>query len=812
MKKLNSLILCLVTIGFLLGCASTPTPQETSVVEPTKLDVESFINGIDVTQDISQLSLSDCRILQNGFAARVGFPFRDAYLRGIFMTTSWYDSLQWEFDQDTTRFNQAYEYDDNKNYRENYYASIKDDVLKLTPEQQNFIDRLKAREEELRKQNFEVPEGYRVNIANLSNPAQLVEFDTDLQKKLAENGFAIVPGEHLQLFHVYEQNDYSNMPSFVTTDLFLQLYHHYFDCLLRDVEEKKLYHQLSVFCQETQKALNRLVVEGDDGGKAKAGKDAANPKEWLDIFFTVANALLTEKEPTGNPVAQHEYQQVMKSEDSMSAYLGYENAMFAYSLFQPRGHYTRNDTLQRYFRTMMWLQTVPFQTDRKQDMERASLLAQAIGGNAELTKLYKGLTEPMTWLMGKPDDVSIMQVWELQQAIGFSGASGSFDELCKKIDEIAEKQTRIRPKFQRTSRNKVRLMPQRYQPDAEVLQEMVDYTNEPTQRPVPEGLDILAAMGIPAAEQLLIEEGQKWQGFEPMLKKMKGRMDSIDWQETIATQWLSTLKSATESGEQAPYFMLTPEWDRKELNSALASWAELKHDAILYAKQPFGAECGGAGPPEPVVKGYVEPNIGFWQKAIDLLNNTDKLLTQYNLSTEKTQQATRGIRELAEFLLRVSEKEQKGELLLDEENDQLEYIGATIENITLDLIREPNQYLMGWDDVQGPDRNTALVADVYTANADNNPEKSILYAAVGQADELYVVIEIGGYLYLMRGAVLSYREFTRPIDQQRLNDEEWQEYLKEHPREGVPEWMNPITVPLKKAPVPNEKFFYSTGC
>ena len=40
----------------------------------------------------------------------------------------------------------------------------------------------------------------------------------------------------------------------------------------------------------------------------------------------------------------------------------------------------------------------------------------------------------------------------------------------------------------------------------------------------------------------------------------------------------------------APYFMLTPQWEKKNLNAALASWAELKHDAILYAKQPMGAE------------------------------------------------------------------------------------------------------------------------------------------------------------------------------------------------------------------------------
>jgi hypothetical protein len=294
---------------------------------------------------------------------------------------------------------------------------------------------------------------------------------------------------------------------------------------------------------------------------------------------------------------------------------------------------------------------------------------------------------------------------------------------------------------------------------------------------------------------------------------MKKRMNEIDWTETIATQWMKALRVIGEApSPKSPYFMLTPEWDRKNLNAMLASWAELKHDAILYAKQPMGAECGGGGLPEPVVKGYVEPNVGFWKKAIELLDNTSTLLKSQNMLTEKVEQATTRIREEAEFLLRMSKKELEGQRLTDEEYDQLGCIGATFENISLDLVRQPDQYLMGWSDIEGADRRVALVADVYTANSDNNPAKSILFEAVGDADEIYVVVEIDGYLYLTRGAVLSYREFIQPIDEPRLTDEEWQQQLDKDPRKGVPQWMDRILVPMKKAPVPNESIFYSSGC
>ena len=312
-----------------------------------------------------------------------------------------------------------------------------------------------------------------------------------------------------------------------------------------------------------------------------------------------------------------------------------------------------------------------------------------------------------------------------------------------------------------------------------------------------------------------MEEKTEWKAFGDSLKSMKKRMSEIDWNETTCTQWMNTLKVLTdkEGKEKMPYFMVTPEWDKKDLNAALASWAELKHDAILYAKQPAGAECGGGDEvPEPVVKGYVEPNSGFWKKAIELLDNTASILKQENMLTEKIKEVTERMREEAQFLLIISDKELAGQQITDEEYDQIKVIGATFENISLDLVRGQEQYLMGWSDVQGADKKVALVADVYTANSDNNPEASILFEAVGDADEIYVVVEIDGCLYLTRGAVLSYREFIQPIDEQRLTDEEWQQQLEKNARKGVPEWMKPILVPLKKLPEANEEYFYSSGC
>ena len=789
--------------------------QKQSVVQVpvSTIDVEHLNGDIDYNMDVTGLSLGDLRVLRHAPAARQGFPFKDAYLRGVYETTTWYDSLVWKFDE-SLDFSSVKERGD-ESWRDYYYRATDElKVLKYTAEEEAFMERLKLREDELQKLNFDADEGLRVNVGNLVNPTQLKVFDSLLCQQLARDGFAIVPATHNQLFHIYEQNDYSNFPSFVTTDLFLQLYHLYFDCMLRELEEHALDSLMIDFTYDMYINMHAQAMKGETPLLRQLSHHNA-------VYFSIAYELLTGK-PIGHPdereEAEKEVAKVMKSENAFSDFIGeYQEVEFPYSLFRPRGHYTRSEQLQRYFRGMMWLQSVPFGLDSPEQVQLAAVMADELNRHEPVQRTYQRVNQLMNYLMGQPDNLSIPQVQaELQKAgkplAELLESEADMAKLKSALNVIAEQQTRIRPKYEYTSHNKVCLMPQRYQPDAEVLQEMVDYDSKPTTRPTPKGLDFFAAMGVSAAEQILKEEGQKWKDFGSQLTKMKQRMGEIDWQETIATMWMQALKTVNDKDGQVPYFMATPEWELKNLNASLGSWAELKHDAILYAKQPMGAECGGGGVPDPVVQGYVEPNVGFWKKAIELLENTSKLLKDQRMMTEKVDNATERIGETARFLLRVSEKELAGQPLTDEELDQLKCVGATFENISLDLVRQPDQYLMGWDDVQGTDRKVALVADVYTANADNNPEKSILYEAIGAADEIYVVVEVGGYLYLMRGAVLSYREFTQPLGQQRLTDEEWQQELEKNPRKGVPGWMERIIVPLKQKPVANEESFYSSGC
>ena len=793
MKKQFFIIISLIVTL----CAQAQDTKPITLPGKGNINVENLNKSINLNMDISQLNVSELRALRNAFAARQGYLFNSSELRMLFNTTSWYNEKAWERADNEEKLG----------------------PVKYSPKETAFINKLKEREEQLLKNNFKSSKGV-VNLDNLVNPFQLDVFPDEMKNHLTKYGFGIVEADHEQIFQVYEKNDYTMFPSFVTTDLYLQFFHLYFDTMMRKVEEGKLCDIIADLC----KKLHDDMAAKAGQAKNKNMKDAA---EWNTAFFAVGYQLITGGKKLSVPEqfaqqAEDEYKKSVEAKDAYSVFMDFTKAKFAYSLFKPRGHYTRSERCQRYFRAMMWLQTVPFGTDMDHHLQRAALLADAVAGNTTLRKAYDSVFDPITYIMGTPDNITILQVADImrQQNVtpdALMKKGKELERFCAKVDEVAEKQTRIRPIFERSSHNKINFMPQRYQPDAEVLLNMCDYDNEITKRGEPMGLDVMAAMGSTAAERVLVNElrqAQQWEGFTPSLTRMKQVMGTIDWDACIANKWLNALNALNVYDDQrAPYFMKTQQWDKKDLNASLASWAELKHDAILYAKQPMAAECGDGSLPAPVVTGYVEPNIGFWTKAVSLIDDVVSVLRKYGLLTDELQEQASAVRDEAEFFLNVSKKELAGKRLTNEEYDHIRYIGATFENLSLEMIKEPNQSLMGWYDVQGTDKSIAVVADVYTSNGDNNPEQGILHEGVANANEIYVVVEVDHYLYLMRGGVFSYREFKRPMGQ-RFTDEEWQEHLKQYPNTGKPAWMNEIIIPIptNKKPADNETVFYGSGC
>lgn len=816
MKNRITLILAVI----LAACSSTTSKIDdkiTAMLDVSKLttsentgsnsgpglgiDPESLKDNLDLNMDISNLSLSDIRILRNALYARQGYCFMKAELRAVFSTTSWYDKVMedrfWAFEEGNPL-----------------------PPISLTREEQAFVDRLLVREKELKKQNFLKSEDQVYpNLNNLVNLFQMKDISPELLKKLAQYGFAIVPGNEIQLFHVYEQNDYRQFPNFVTTDMYLQLMHMYFGFVLRTLEEEQFIPTLAVIVRSMMEEMKHIAETDPDASV----RELAN---YNITYYAIALSILKdEKIAVPSPyesMYQEEIGHITDARDDVSDFLDYKNVEFPYSLFKPRGHYTRTENLKRYFKAMMWLQTAPFCLDNEVHLKRALLSVGVLAGTSDkgrsIRMQYKAILEPVSFLIGEPDNVSFYQLARLLEEEGISATDILADEevfrdFRSRVKLLADTQNRIRPKHPVSCVDKINFMPQRYLADNEVLQELVDVESLETKRGYPKGLDIMAAFGSASAEDILLNElreGEKWKKYPELLAEMKTKMKEVDWDATVYNKWIESLLNMQKSDKDYPYFMQSPAWAKKDLNASLASWAELKHDAILYAEQPMAAECGGGGPPDPYTVGYVEPNVKYWTTAIEMVDLTLRVLKENHLESPEVERVSQRLKDNAEFLLSASKKELAGEKLSEQEYREIEYIGSTFEWITLDLVKQKDQYLDGWHNVQGPDRSVAVVADVFTSNALNNDDPGVLHEATGNVNDIYVVVEIEGYLYLTRGAVLEYREFHLPPGN-RLTDEEWQEMLKKNQAEGVPEWMKEIIVPIKR-PELNQKIFYSSGC
>ena len=167
-----------------------------------------------------------------------------------------------------------------------------------------------------------------------------------------------------------------------------------------------------------------------------------------------------------------------------------------------------------------------------------------------------------------------------------------------------------------------------------------------------------------------------------------------------------------------------------------------------------------------------------------LLSLNKEILQENGLLTEKLDYRNKELSDMASLFLRISNKELRKQTLSNEEFDSLSFIGGKVESLTLKII-ESDQGSASL--VTTPERYMAVATDVYTYN------DKCLQETVGMGDDIYVIAEINGLLYLTRGAVFSHYEFTGPSSE-RLTDEIWQKQLLEHKTPAQAIWMNDIKI------------------
>ena len=95
---------------------------------------------------------------------------------------------------------------------------------------------------------------------------------------IAKNGFIVLPSRNTKLHYIYEHNEYLDIPSFVTTDVVLHLYHQFYGKSLSYVESEFLSKDLEVLTDNMLKKSIRLL------GSIKDIKIKGSTREKRGIF------------------------------------------------------------------------------------------------------------------------------------------------------------------------------------------------------------------------------------------------------------------------------------------------------------------------------------------------------------------------------------------------------------------------------------------------------------------------------------------------------------------------------------------------
>jgi len=674
------------------------------------------------------------------------------------------------------------------------------------------------------------PYAVSADLKNVSNLSQYGELSAKQRELLAKNAFFVAPSDHKQLHWVYEQNDYIVIPSFITSDTVLHLYHVFYDYTLRQMEAAKL---LPICKTLTANMLKGSVEQykslSDENLRTAALKNIA--------YFSVALRCMDLDFPVAIPreaydLAQQELAKIKTHPPKAPmAIFPYE---LHYSQFIVRGHYTRTEDFKRYFKAMMWYGLVPIAVhDPSSPPNIPKPLWEQIRQSLLITKLlffgdlagkppietWERLYEPTVFYVESSDDFTPHEWCEMARPI--------FGEA---LDEGLEDRAKLRQLYDRVRSTpkariatdplilglatgpQLRFMGQRYVPDSYVFQQLV-FTRVGVlghSRDFPKGLDAMAVLGSARADEILhtVYKEHEYLNYDKQLAKMKAEFGpgaDTDWRKNLYWGWLWSLKSILRPwAEGYPSFMRHQAWTDKDLYSALASWTELRHDTILYVKQSVTVECGGDEQQPPVPKGYVEPAVELYNRLIWLTEATQSGLNQRDLLTPAVDEQFKRMSHLLHFLRDVSVKELTGTPLTPEEYNQIRVYGSDVEYITQALTTAVGQ--SGGALVSDADEDMAVVADVHTGPGG----AECLEEGMGHAGHIYVVVPVEGKLVLTRGAVMSYYEFIHPATD-RLTDEKWQEMLNSGEAPPPPEWTESFLTD-KKSKIPTPRVTRSTGC
>jgi hypothetical protein len=494
-----------------------------------------------------------------------------------------------------------------------------------------------------------------------------------------------------------------------------------------------------------------------------------------------------------------------------------------FSQFKPRGHYLG---IPRYFRALTWLgkvaaHLVSFDPEGHPVFYRraldAALALRAAMGDDEL-KAWSELEATLDAFVGERDDLGPADLDRLVRDVGAAGpaevAATPDSTLLSAILSGHYAQARVAGEIAPGDLEHPQKLPYSFSftgarrvVDAETLSNVVfDRVTPPPGKPprlMPDPLDVaFAVFASDEARGLLAPEIETY-GYGAYLAQARRDVEAggpAQWDRNTYTAWLAAIRelSFEPSVSKPPPFATSDAWRRRVLASQLASWAELRHDTILYAKPSYTAMMPVCSFPDV----YVDPYPGFYERLARLADQGQVLLGRLSFVPGGAQvihdRATSFYRSLgvaARTLGHIAVEQAAGQ---QPSRAELDYVNHAVAE---DPPPPPRgcgggrpRAVHGWyvDLFYGFDalEPSPTIADVHTqpTDAGGNPVGRVLHVGTGLPRLL--VVNLDGRR-VFTGLVSDYEEsITEGF--RRMNDDDWLRMILASPPRSVA-WMRDIT-------------------
>ncbi len=655
---------------------------------------------------------------------------------------------------------------------------------------------------------------------------------TPYEKELAaKHGFMVTERLSYPTYAAAFADAYvKDLPVYISSDAILHALHRSYDNMLADIETYLLEPLLFRALLAMKATLKTSPIPKDPL--------AQQARLDVDIYLTVALQLikLDYRYKTLDYPAEATFPENTPAIEKLRALIASEQLDF-YPLFaqtprhidfsqmKPRGHYP-DKGLSGYFQAMMWLgRTEIFITKPKgaspeptdEDVKRQCMLTVTLAGlarNSGAVENFNSIDKLITKFVGTQDNLSLAKLISVNSTLTITSPDQLRDDALQK--QFQDESIKNGAQQQILSQllwadpftlNSIKpaaafmLMGQRFIFDSYILANVV--FDKVKSRMMPSPLDAMFVLGNDASIQLLQPEIEKYEYAKNLagLRYLSNSQPKDFWEESLYSTWLSGIRSLNPPKDRTglPRFMQTGAWWQKSLNTQLGSWAELRHDNLLYGKQSY---TGGNSCFYP--KGYVEPMPELYATIARFSTSMKATIAGYAVDTviydkyysrvlDTMRARLDHITTTCTTLASIAEKELRSEPFNEDERDLIENWAEKksygCRNTTYQGVYPQMMYGVSKDEMSQPN---FVVADVHTQPTDRfgTIVGKVLHVGTSTVNMALVIAEDPSdscsTAYI--GPVGSYYEHITD-DFNRLNDEEWKTMYYKKKMPTRPAWV-----------------------